>query len=571
MNNCTVNSGWWTTEKEMVTLVMMTFLSVLCTYIDVFLLDGTREDFLFDGEAINKTYFPHLATSAHPFLKRTVVTETPTYTTNCLHAMYTGKIVHPLYVLLALAPSMYILTGKPGEEPCVLSALRQRGYNLSVSGDDTLAKLFPKYFNQSKTAYSFNIGDYDTVDDIVFQSIQDLWTGEAAIPNQFSMYHLLGADHIAHSEGLASPTLRERYNKYDALISTHLTYLHNRWARGEVDEYVVIVLSDHGMTDKGTHGGFSAVETHTPFLLLTSSTSLREGLETRMTKLVPQRHVLRYVLSEVFSAEIGADAEPEAEAKTPSNAISAIDIYIMIAYTTFLAILSIAVTVRKRPISPIILTCQFLCAVAERFACNETAPLIFSFVMEVIWKTRSCDDTNGVKCNNKSFIKRCNVLVFYGIWTACLIYITRSVLSVMPIALVLVTQILKTRAELQHILMRLMIKGMGHAELFSYRLPAIYLTNKPNNSANPWSCALYVFLIDGIPAIITGSVYDFTNLAAMTFSSLLFRWHPLYNSICISRLVVGVVTAVFSLMGVSVKRIKMQSVALKRSSYSEKQ
>lgn len=163
-------------RKEMVTLVMMTFLSVLCTYIDVFLLDGTREDFLFDGEAINKTYFPHLATSAHPFLKRTVVTETPTYTTNCLHAMYTGKIVHPLYVLLALAPSMYILTGKPGEEPCVLSALRQRGYNLSVSGDDTLAKLFPKYFNQSKTAYSFDIGDYDTVDDIVFQSIQDLWT-----------------------------------------------------------------------------------------------------------------------------------------------------------------------------------------------------------------------------------------------------------------------------------------------------------------------------------------------------------------------------------------------------------
>lgn len=541
-------------------LVIGFFLSILiCTRIDVFLLDGMRKDFFLDGEAINKTYFPRLAVSTFPSVKKTVLTETPTYTTNCLHAMYTGRVTHPICVLLALAPSMYTITGESREEPRVLKLLRQRGYNLSVSGDDTLAKLFPSYFSQSQTAYSFNIGDYDTVDNIVLQGLQDLWASGAAITNQFSMYHLLGADHITHSEGLLSITLRERYNKYDDLINTHLTFLHNIWTKGDLDNYVVIILSDHGMTDKGTHGGFSAAETHTPFLLFASSESLREGLEARVSHLVPQRQILLHVLSELFLAETGVEGKLEETDGMPSKGISSIDICIVITYTILLAILSTIVIARKRPISSAILICQVLCAVAARFAHNETVPLVISFIMELIWKTRSANNGTKVRYRGKNPARGCSMYlvfltVFYGTWTMGLIYITRSVYSITPVALVLVTQVLNIRIELRYILLRLLIRGMGHAELFSYRLPSIYLSNKSKNSANPWSCAVYIFLTDGVPTMINSNIYDFTNLATLMFSSLLFRWHSLYNSICISRLIIGIMTAFVSLIGVIIRK-----------------
>lgn len=545
----------------MVVLVIGFFLSILiCTRIDVFLLDGMREDFFLDGEVINKTYFPRLTVSAFPSVKKTVLTETPTYTTNCLHAMYTGRVTHPLCVLLALAPSMYTITGGPREEPRVLKLLLQRGYSLSVSGDDTLAKMFPSYFSQSQTAYSFSIGDYDTVDNIVLQSLQDLWASGAAVTNQFSVYHFLGADHIAHSEGLLSATLRERYNRYDNLIDTHLNFLHNMWTKGDLDSYVVIILSDHGMTDKGTHGGFSVAETHTPFLLFTSSESLREGLETRVGQLIPQRHILLHVLSKLFLAETGAEIEIEATDGAPSSAVSSVDICIIIAYTILLAILSTIIIARKRPISSAILMCQFLCAVAARFAHNETVPLVISLAMELIWKTRSDSNEINVRYGGKNPARRHSMyrallIVSYGAWIASLAYITRGVYSVTPAALMLVIQTFNARAELRHILLRLLLNGMGHTELFSYRLPSIYLSNRPKNSANPWSCAAYIFLTDGLPTMISGSIYDFTSLATLIFSSLLFRWHPLYNSICVSRLIMGIVTAILSLSGVIMRRV----------------
>lgn len=553
-------------KKDIAMLVIGIFISVLiCARIDIFLLDGIREDFLLDREAINKTYFPHLATSTLPSVKRTVLAETPTYTTNCLHAMYTGKVVHPLYVLLTLAPSMYAIAGGSEEDPCVLSTLRQRGYSMSVSGDDTLAKLFPRYFNQSQTAYSFNIGDYATVDNVVIQSLQSLWEGSVPATNQFSMYHLLGADHIAHTEGIMSSTLRERCHKYDMLISSHLTFLHDAWINGELDDYIVIVLSDHGMTDKGTHGGFSAAEVRTPFLLFTSSESLREGIEARMNQLIPQRHVLLHVLSELFSVGRVADTvlEKETETKTeaPAEIVSSLDIYIIIAYAILLLILSTVVVIHKRPISPILLMCQFLCAVADRFARNETVPLIVSLIMELIWKTgsNSSSGRDTERHNAKDFIKRHDMhatlqSLFYCIWTVCLVYITRSVCSLIPIVLTLLSYLLNT--ELRYILLRLTLKSMGHTELFSYKLPTIHLPTELNNSANPWSCAFYIFLTDGIPAIIIGNIYSFTNLANIVFSSLLFRWHPLYNSICISKLIIEIMIATFSLVGVSVRGMK---------------
>lgn len=540
----------------------------MCTRIDLFLLDGIREDFLLDGNIINNTYFPRLSASTLPSIKRTVLTETPTYTTNCLHAMYTCKVVHPLYVLLTLVPSIYAFVGGHGEPPHILNMLRQKGYSMSVSGDDTLAKLFPNYFNQSQTAYSFNIGDYDTVDNIVIQSLHDVWERKVAMTNQFSVYHYLGADHISHSEGIMSSTLRKKCNSYDALINNHLAFLHNAWTKDELDDYIVIILSDHGMTDKGTHGGFSTAEVRTPFLLFTSSNYLRENIDARMNQLILQRHVLLYVLSELFSIRsvsvIDRVSEEDIEIKTEHSLklVSSIDTYIIIVYSILLLILATVVVIHQRPVSTIILTCQFVCAIADRFARNETVPLFISLIMESIWITEYNENTytSREKYIRKSSIKRCGMHIIlyyllYGAWAVCLMYITRSIHSIIPIILILGSQLLHARAEIQYILFRLILTSMKHTELFSYKLPTLHFSTKLNNSANPWSCAIYVFLADCLPVIVTGNIYNFTNLAIIIFSSLLFRWHPLYNSICISKLVMEIMIGIVSLISVFVKYV----------------
>lgn len=73
--------------------------------------------------------------------------------------------------------------------------------------------------------------------------------------------HFLGLDHIGHVEGSFSSKVPNKLKEIDEVILNINTAMHNRG-----DNYFLFVTSDHGMRDKGGHGGNSYHESHVPLV-----------------------------------------------------------------------------------------------------------------------------------------------------------------------------------------------------------------------------------------------------------------------------------------------------------------
>ena len=76
----------------------------------------------------------------------------------------------------------------------------------------------------------------------------------------FLLVHSMGIDDAGHRHGGSSAEYRTAARRADALLALHLP----AWL---ASGYAVIVTSDHGMGDDGTHGGPGPDETMVPFWL----------------------------------------------------------------------------------------------------------------------------------------------------------------------------------------------------------------------------------------------------------------------------------------------------------------
>ncbi|GMH24143.1 hypothetical protein Nepgr_025986 [Nepenthes gracilis] len=134
------------------------------------------------------------------------------------------------------------------------------GWKMVMLGDDTWLKLFPQLFLRHDAVSSFFVKDTVLVDHNVSRHLpselnQDDWN--------LLILHYLGVDHVGHIGGRKSVLMVPKLKEMDEVIkmihrNNVLSYDKDR---GQSQQTLLVIVSDHGMTDGGNHGGSSQDET----------------------------------------------------------------------------------------------------------------------------------------------------------------------------------------------------------------------------------------------------------------------------------------------------------------------
>ncbi|SPO27605.1 related to GPI13 - protein involved in glycosylphosphatidylinositol biosynthesis [Ustilago trichophora] len=132
---------------------------------------------------------------------------------------------------------------------------------LVFAGDDTWSTVFPGLFDEDTnwTYDSFNVEDLDTVDRGVESKLLpflqvDHPERKAGVHDHWRLLvgHTLGVDHVGHRFGASHPKMKTKLQEMQ-------TFLRN--VTDAVDEdTLVILMGDHGMDERGDHGGDAELE-----------------------------------------------------------------------------------------------------------------------------------------------------------------------------------------------------------------------------------------------------------------------------------------------------------------------
>ncbi|GAB2226125.1 hypothetical protein Drorol1_Dr00021917 [Drosera rotundifolia] len=152
-------------------------------------------------------------------------------------------------------------------EDNLLAQFARIGWKMVMLGDDTWLKLFPELFARHDGVSSFFVKDTVFVDRNVSRHLsteldKDDW--------RLLILHYLGLDHIGHIGGRKSVLMIPKLGEMDEVIRMiHLNNIANHDDhRGQT---LLVVVSDHGMTADGNHGGSSHDETDSLALFIGSS------------------------------------------------------------------------------------------------------------------------------------------------------------------------------------------------------------------------------------------------------------------------------------------------------------
>ncbi|WVQ78774.1 hypothetical protein IAT38_000865 [Cryptococcus sp. DSM 104549] len=141
------------------------------------------------------------------------------------------------------------------EEDSLIHQLVAANKTVGFMGDDTWLNLFPSSFhpNLSHPYDSFNVEDLHTVDEGVITHLFPY----LASANQFRwdvlIGHFLGVDHVGHRVGPYRSTMKTKLEQMDDVLRRVVDLLE--------EDTLLVLLGDHGMDDKGNHGGDSDMET----------------------------------------------------------------------------------------------------------------------------------------------------------------------------------------------------------------------------------------------------------------------------------------------------------------------
>ncbi|ESQ46169.1 hypothetical protein EUTSA_v10000032mg [Eutrema salsugineum] len=146
------------------------------------------------------------------------------------------------------------------------------GWKMVMLGDETWLKLFPGTFMRSDGVSSFFVKDTVQVDRNVSRHL----------PNELNrddwnllILHYLGLDHVGHTGGRNSPLMASKLQEMDDIVRTmHLRAIDDR--SHDQGQTLLIVVSDHGMTENGNHGGSSYEETDSLMLFIGLSSNISD-------------------------------------------------------------------------------------------------------------------------------------------------------------------------------------------------------------------------------------------------------------------------------------------------------
>lgn len=232
------------------------------TKLVLLVIDALRADFVLpvaSSSAFSPSPFYHnhiplpaLLTSqrpTHSFLAH-FIADAPTTTLQRLKGLTTGSL--PTFVD---AGSNF--GGESIKEDNWLAQAKRAGKRIAMVGDETWLNVFSRgegsvWSEGSVWPYdSFNVEDLDTVDRGVVEHLLPL-LDERKKDWDIIIAHSLGLDHAGHRFGADHPEATRKLRETQLLLEQVVERLD--------EDTLLVVMGDHGMTDRGDHGGDSRDE-----------------------------------------------------------------------------------------------------------------------------------------------------------------------------------------------------------------------------------------------------------------------------------------------------------------------
>ncbi|KAI8357314.1 alkaline-phosphatase-like protein [Choanephora cucurbitarum] len=230
-------------------------------------IDALRNDFILgDNSGFDFVNSQIQKGIAFPFTAKATA---PTVTLPRIKALTTGTIPSFLDAILNIAESD-TTSSLANHDNWVYQYKQQGNRSIYFFGDDTWIRLFPDLFTKTDGTTSFYVSDTVQVDLNVTRHIEtDLRDGQwdAAI------LHYLGLDHIGHLGGPKSPLMKPKQKEMDEAIETIYRIVQEQDALKLQQDpaakgTLMVVCGDHGMNEKGNHGGSSIGETSAALVFL---------------------------------------------------------------------------------------------------------------------------------------------------------------------------------------------------------------------------------------------------------------------------------------------------------------
>ncbi|KAL7135495.1 hypothetical protein ABFS83_11G100800 [Erythranthe nasuta] len=174
----------------------------------------------------------------------------PTVTMPRLKAMVSGAIGGFLDVASNFNTQAFL-------DDNIIAQLRRIGWKMVMLGDETWLKLFPNMFDRHDGVSSFFVKDTIQVD---YNVSRHLDKELGSTDWDLLILHYLGLDHVGHIGGRNSILMAPKLKEMDEVIKkihSSITQTQKVNERGTL----LMIVSDHGMTESGNHGGSSYEET----------------------------------------------------------------------------------------------------------------------------------------------------------------------------------------------------------------------------------------------------------------------------------------------------------------------
>ncbi|KAK4686061.1 GPI ethanolamine phosphate transferase 3 subunit O, partial [Tremellales sp. Uapishka_1] len=221
----------------------------------ILVIDALRTDFISPYHPIPSSpyhhgvlSFPAQMTAAHPShsLIFNTYSDPPTSTMQRLKGITTGSL--PTFIDIG---SNFASTAI--EEDSIISQLVAANKTLGFMGDDTWSNLFPGAFALNHPYDSFNVEDLHSVDEGVIEHLIPYLQSSNQSRWDVLIGHFLGVDHVGHRVGPYRETMRTKLQQMNNVLKQVVNLME--------EDTLLVVLGDHGMDDKGNHGGDSELET----------------------------------------------------------------------------------------------------------------------------------------------------------------------------------------------------------------------------------------------------------------------------------------------------------------------
>ncbi|CAI5737055.1 unnamed protein product [Hyaloperonospora brassicae] len=183
----------------------------------------------------------------------------PTVTMPRVKALVTGKA--PVFIDILKNFNSRALDDTDAN---LVSLLAARGKRLVLYGDDTWLKLFPRAFARADGTSGFYTRDTVDVDNNVTRHLVEELdpTMQHAKSNDWDalVLHYLGLDHVGHLRGPRSKLMQEKMQEMDRVVQLIVDSVREQDARRRTNDSasrpsLIVVCSDHGMSEVGNHGG----------------------------------------------------------------------------------------------------------------------------------------------------------------------------------------------------------------------------------------------------------------------------------------------------------------------------